>query len=198
MNGSDQELLRALSLGDEEAFHALFDRHWKKLFSFIYRFTKDEDQTKDILQDVFLYIWNRKHLLYAEESFLPYLNKVAKSNIMMSFRKDKIKLNGIDILMERLSRLEETDDQLMLKETQHVVDQELHKMPHNMRLCFILSRYEEKSIHDIANELNLSEQTVKNNISEALRRLRSSLESASMAYALLLLFDLLNKNLTYV
>jgi RNA polymerase sigma-70 factor (ECF subfamily) len=54
LNLPHKELLEAIAFGDEQAFHVLFNRHWKKMFSFVYRLTKDESHTKDILQDVFL------------------------------------------------------------------------------------------------------------------------------------------------
>ena len=179
---SDKELLQDMALGNEQAFHTLFKRYWKGLFSFVYQLTKDESHTKDILQDVFLYAWKNKENLYADQSFLPYLNTVARSHVMTAFRKDKIRLQGVDMLLKNIERTASSDDQLLFKELKQSVDSELLKMPLNMRLCFQLRRYEDKSIRDIADELKLSEQTVKNNISEALRRLRHSVEHGSLIY----------------
>lgn len=188
---SDKELLQEIALGDELAFQMLFNRHWKALFSYVYRLTRDESHTKDILQDVFMYVWNNRETLYSAESFLPYLNTVARNNVMTAFRKDKIRLQGADVLLDNVGRSVAADDQLLLKEVKQSVDNELLKMPFNMRLCFQLSRYEDKSIRDIAAELKLSEQTVKNNISEALRRLRISVEQGSLIYLSLLVAGLM-------
>ncbi|WP_114936646.1 RNA polymerase sigma factor [Mucilaginibacter endophyticus] len=182
INQSDKELLQDIALGNEQAFQMLFNRHWKSLFSFVYRLTRDEDHTKDILQDVFLYLWKNRENLYAGDSFLPYLNTVARSNVMSAFRKDKVRLQGVEVLSEAIKLSDNSDEQLLLKEVTLTVDAELSKMPFNMRQCFRLSRYEDKSIREIAAELKLSEQTVKNNISEALRRLRISVEQGSLIY----------------
>jgi RNA polymerase sigma-70 factor (ECF subfamily) len=84
--------------------------------------------------------------------------------------------------LETVKLSDGSDEQLLLKEVTQTVDAELSKMPVNMRQCFRLSRYEDKSIREIAAELKLSEQTVKNNISEALRRLRISVEQGSLIY----------------
>jgi RNA polymerase sigma-70 factor (family 1) len=184
---SDKELVRAMSSGDQAAFTILFNRHWKDLFSFVHKLTQDENETKDILQDVFVHIWKNRDKLYANESFLPYLNTVAYSNVMMAFRRSKIKLQGTNTLLQMVDRSMESDDRLLYKEAKQSVDHELEKMPFNMRQCFRLSRYEEKSIREIAAELGLSEQTVKNNISEALRRLRLSIGQGSLLYFSLLL-----------
>lgn len=185
---SDKELLMAMSSGDQHAFTILFNRHWKELFSFVHRLTKDESETKDILQDVFVHIWKNRERLYANDSFLPYLNTVAYSNIMMSFRRSKIELQGTDTLLQMVERSMESDDHLLYTEAKQSVDRALEKMPINMRQCFRLSRYEDKSIREIAAELGLSEQTVKNNISEALRRLRLSMGQGSLLYFTLLIF----------
>jgi RNA polymerase sigma-70 factor (ECF subfamily) len=182
INQSDKELLQDIALGNEQAFQMLFNRHWKSLFSFVYRLTRDEDHTKDILQDVFLYLWKNRENLYAGDSFLPYLNTVARSNVMSAFRKDKVRLQGVEVLSEAVKLSDSSDEQLLLKEVTQTVDVELSKMSFNMRQCFRLSRYEDKSIREIAVELKLSEQTVKNNISEALRRLRISMEQGSLIY----------------
>lgn len=185
---SDKELLMAMSSGDQHAFTILFNRHWKELFSFVHRLTKDESETKDILQDVFVHIWKNRERLYANDSFLPYLNTVAYSNVMMSFRRSKIELQGTDTLLQMVERSMESDDHLLYTEAKQSVDHALEKMPINMRQCFRLSRYEDKSIREIATELGLSEQTVKNNISEALRRLRLSMGQGSLLYFTLLIF----------
>lgn len=179
---SDKELLAAISTGDGQAFDTLFDRHWKTLYSFVYSLTRDESHTKDVLQDVFLYVWKNRESLYAEQSFLPYLNAVARNNVLMAFRRDKVRVQGTEVLLGRPARQEEADDRLLLKEVQQSVDQELEKMPANMRACFRLSRFEDKTIREIAAELNLSEQTVRNNISEALQRLRKSVAQGSLVY----------------
>jgi len=184
---SDKELLRAMSSGNQAAFTVLFQRHWKALFSFVHKLTQDESETKDILQDVFVYIWSNRENLYANESFLPYLNTVAYSNVMMAFRRNKIKLQGADTLLQMVERSMESDDRLLYAEAKQSVDHALEKMPVNMRQCFRLSRYEDKSIREIAAELRLSEQTVKNNISEALRRLRLSIGQGSLLYFSILL-----------
>jgi len=184
INQSDKELLQGIVREDEQAFQVLFDRHWKSLFSFVYRLTRDESQTKDILQDVFIDVWNNRSNLYSENSLLPYLNTIARNKVMSAFRKDKVRLQGADILLENINRAVQSDEQLLFKEVKKSVDDELSKMSFNMRACFQLSRYEDKTIREIAVELGLSEQTVKNNISEALRRLRVTVKQGSLLYLL--------------
>lgn len=183
---SDKELLDAVRTGSEQAFQCLFDRHWKALYAFVFRLLNDEDQTKDILQNTFLELWNKKDTLLVNDSLLPYLAKVAKNDVISLFRRDKVRLEGVETLVENLQRTAYSDERLLTNELQQAIDEELTKMPLNMQRCFQLSRYENKSIRDIASELLLSEQTVKNNISDALRRLRQALSSNPAGYFALL------------
>ncbi|WP_111634502.1 RNA polymerase sigma factor [Pedobacter cryoconitis] len=189
---SDRELVKDMNEGDETAFQCLFDFHWDTLYAFVYRLINDEDQTKDILQNVFLEVWNKKDTLLIDDSILPYLYKIAKNDVMSLFRRNKVRLDGNDILIRNLKRSSATDDRIIAKQLQDVIDLELEKMPFNVRQCFQLSKYEHKSIREIALELTLSEQTVKNNISEALRRLRFCLNDSSLGYLSVLIPFLLN------
>lgn len=128
---SDKELLALVAADDEQAFSALFNRYWKNLFSFVYRLTREENDTKDILQDVFIYIWKNRQSLYSGDSFLPYLNTVARSNVIMAFRRDKVRLQGMNVLLENITRSAQSDDQLLLKDARQTLDGELAKMPSN-------------------------------------------------------------------
>ncbi|PTS92901.1 RNA polymerase sigma-70 factor [Pedobacter sp. HMWF019] len=192
---SDKELLEDIGKGYETAFQYLFDRHWNTLYTFVYRLIKDEDQTKDILQNIFLEIWNKKEILLIEESILPYLYKIAKNDVMSLFRRNRVRLDGHEVLIRNLKKSSAADDGIIVRQLQEVIDLELAKMPLNMRQCFQLSKYEHKSIREIALELMLSEQTVKNNISEALKRLRFCLNNESLGYMSMLITILLNLSL---
>ena len=189
---SDQELAEAIRNDDENAFECIFERHWQPLYAFVYKMITDKDQTKDILQNTFLEVWKRRESLFADESLLPLLIKIAKNEVISLFRKDKVRLAGDEILVRNLQREDLPDDKLMAAELQDAIDSELIKMPLNMRKCFHLSRYENMSIKDIAAELLLSEQTVKNNISEALKRLRHALTNNQSGYLALLIPVLIN------
>ncbi|OOQ57787.1 RNA polymerase sigma factor [Mucilaginibacter pedocola] len=191
---TDKELLKEISAGDQGAFSTLFDRHWKPLFSFVYHLCQDEDSTKDILQDVFLYVWDHRSSLAVGDNIRPYLNTIARNSVIDSFRKDKVRLLGTDVLLADLQRVPQSDEHLLLHETQLGIDAELKKMPYNMQSCFRLSRFEDLSIREIAVKLGISEQTVKNNISEALRRLRTGIKENSVVYFALIAINTFSNN----
>jgi RNA polymerase sigma-70 factor (family 1) len=184
--------VEAMRLGDENAFECIFERHWKPLYAFVYKMITDSDQTKDILQNTFLEVWKRRETLFAADSLFPFLLTISKNEVISSFRKDKVRLVGDEILAANLQRAALPDDKLMAAELQDAIDLELVKMPLNMRQCFHLSRYDNLSIREIAIELLLSEQTVKNNISEALKRLRQALTTNHSGYLAMLILVISN------
>lgn len=179
---TDSELIDSIRNGDHGAFEQLFDRYWDFLFAIIYRRLQDEDQTKDLVQDIFIYIWNNRKTIYAEPTLEPLLVRTARNQIVSLYRKEQVRLVGEHELLQKLSRMDETDDLLLSKEVGQLIDEELTKMPMNMRKCFQLSRKEGKTISEIALQLLLSEQTVKNNISEALKRLKTGLGTYHAEY----------------
>lgn len=191
---TDTELIDRIKNDDHGAFQQLFERYWDFLFAVIYRRLQDEDQTKDLVQDIFIHLWNNRRTLYATPSLEPLLVSSARNQIVSLHRKQQVRLMGEQELLYKIGRMEETDDMLLSKEIGQLIDEELVKMPLNMRRCFQLSRKEGKSITEIALELLLSEQTVKNNLSEALKRLRSGLGGYHAEYlSSLLLIQLLLK-----
>jgi RNA polymerase sigma-70 factor (family 1) len=171
-NKSDIELLKAIQSGDDEAFKNVFDVYWKRLYSVVMNLVGDEDHTKDILQNTFITFWNKRNSLIIADSLWPYLIKIARNDVIDQFRKNKVRLEGAELLINDLQYYDTVEEVMISRELQTVIDSEIVNMPLNMKLCFELSRHEEKSIREIASELRLSEQTVKNNISEALKRLR--------------------------
>jgi len=189
---SDRELTEEMRYGSESAFQAVFERHWKPLYAFVFRLVNDEDQTKDILQNTFLDIWKRREQLFAADSLMPLLIKIAKNEVISLFRKDKVRLAGDEILIRNLQQIASADEQLIVNELQGEIDKELVKMPVNMRQCFHLSKYENRSVKEIAEELMLSEQTVKNNISEALKRLKMALLVSNSGYLALIVPVVIN------
>jgi DNA-directed RNA polymerase specialized sigma24 family protein len=86
---SDQELLNKCKLNDERAFNALFDRYFKRLYTFGFSLVQDEDVAKEIAMDVMLRLWQKKGDLVIETELLPYLFRSVKNAIYNYWRKAK-------------------------------------------------------------------------------------------------------------
>lgn len=158
--------------GDQKAFEELYELYWPEVYTMIYRRINDREVTKDILQEIFINLWNYRHRIIAERSLAPWLNSAAKRQTISWYRKQISTKQRETFYQESGTLIVPAPTELETKELQELLDLEIEKMPDNMKLAFRLSRFENKSIREIATELSLSEQTVRNNISMALERLR--------------------------
>lgn len=167
----DTELLSSIQADDRHAFAELVHRYSDILFRFIQRRVACVEDSEDILQDVFVSLWNLRHRITIERSLYPYLFKTAKYKIIDWTINEQRKVARAEILLQKQHGeliSPTSEEELLAKELASLIDMEIDKMPTTMKSAFSLSRKEAMSIKDIATELALSEQTVKNNISLAL------------------------------
>ncbi|MDR3011400.1 MAG: sigma-70 family RNA polymerase sigma factor [Sphingobacterium sp.] len=167
----DTELFAGIQANDRHAFSELVNRYSAILFRFIQRRVSCIEDSEDILQEVFVSLWNNRHKINIEYSLYPYLFKAAKYKIIDWTIQEQRKVARAEALLQTYQTQSTTatsEEELLAKELSALIEQEIDKMPTSMKSAFSLSRKESMSIKDIATELALSEQTVKNNISLAL------------------------------
>lgn len=167
----DTDLFTRIQADDRYAFSELVNRYSEILFRFIQRRVSCSEDSEDILQEVFVSLWNQRHKITIEISLYPYLFKAAKYKIIdWTINQQKKVIHSEKLLVSFQEELisHTAEDELLAKELAILIDTEIDKMPTTMKSAFSLSRKESMSIKDIASELAISEQTVKNNISLAL------------------------------
>jgi len=158
--------------GDQSAFEALYHRYWPEIYTMIYRRIGDREVAKDIVQDIFINLWRHRSRVVAERALAPWLNAVAKKQAVSWYRKEMALRRRETSYQEAETLVAPATTGLETGELHDILEREIEKMPANMKKSFRLSRYEDKSIREISVELSLSEQTVRNNISMALDRLK--------------------------
>jgi RNA polymerase sigma-70 factor (family 1) len=176
---SDSELFEELKKDNKMAFSILFDRYSDILFRFIQKRIESIPDVEDIIQEVFISMWNRRIKIEVGDSIYPYLFKAAKYEMidwLIKSEKRNRHLDYLEINKDQYLIGTTSEDELIAKELAKLLENEMSRMPDTMRSIFRLSRSEDMSIKDIANQLSLSEQTVKNNVSMALNRLKFKLK----------------------
>lgn len=172
---SDAELFQAVQKGDASAFKALYDKHWERIYLKACQ-RVDKDTAKDMVQEVMATFWRRRAeiSINKEGDIGRYLFTAIKYRVIShyAYSKEEIRSAGF---FEPLGD-QPAWDSLETKELKNFIDAEIGRLPARMQEVFRLSREEDVSIGDIAGKLGISEQTVKNQLSEALRRLRTALE----------------------
>lgn len=185
----DIELVRRLQAGDVEAFDLIYKKYSGKLYSFGLKYLRSTAEAEELVQSIFLKIWeNHKHI-DKELSFKSYLFTIAYNDICKLFRKRNYLQKFIsDTIAENPQfsfEIEEgIDYQSILERVQQIVD----KLPERQKTIFLKSRQEGKSTKEIAEEIGLSPGTIDNYISETLRFIRRRLHNED--FALLLFFSL--------
>ncbi|MEM9856925.1 MAG: RNA polymerase sigma-70 factor [Bacteroidota bacterium] len=171
---SDLELLELTKKGNEFAFSKLFDRYWKDLYRFGFDILHDDDQTKDAVQEVFCRIWiNRTKLNVSNPK--SYFIKAVKNRVL-----DQLKLNSFkeydDQFLIDEPAVNHVEEAIEYRETNAHILSQLDQLPKKSKEIFFLSRYSNLSNQEIANRLSMSKRTVEWHISEALKRLRKSMQ----------------------
>lgn len=176
-NLTDKELLKKVRLGSERAFSVLFDRYKSMLFRHIYQRIKSVVESEEILQNIFISVWKNRETIVIDNSVCPYLMGAAKNCIFEFYARTAKDLAHSQLFLALPEPIEyPAEDFIVARELEYLIDIEIQKLPLTMQQIFILSRKQHTSIREIASILNLSEQTVKNNITLALKHLRLKLD----------------------
>ena len=188
--GDERELLARLANGDEEAYTRLLRRYWNSIYSMAITYLKSPQQAQDIVQDVFLKLWDKREQLTEVEKPEAWLFTVARNLIIDGFRKKiaaPLPKQYIDIPeSEALSPFHLYEQ----KQVQRSVHEAIDLLPATRREIFLLSRNEGLTYEEIADRLKLSHASVKGHIAKALNFIREylSLHTDHMAYLLILVF----------
>ncbi|MNK01727.1 ECF RNA polymerase sigma factor SigL [compost metagenome] len=173
---SDQELSSFLAQEDGDAFAEIYNRYWALLFRHARRMTKDDDLAKDIVQDVFISLWDKATERQFNFSLSSYLYTTVRNRILNMYDKEKVRSNYLSSLTEFISHGENVTDHLLReRQLSARIEHEISLLPRKMRTIFEMSRKENMSYKVIAADLELSDNTVKKQISNAIKILRLKL-----------------------
>lgn len=173
---SDEKLLSRIRHGDAQAFDALFNRHWEKLYKAAFARLNDSDDAQDIVQEVLISFWNRREQTEIKTSLEGYLLGAVKLRVISHFRSRKVRERQLLEALDRVNILENSiSDIADYLELEQTLENAVTAMPEMLRNIYLL-RSDNLSIKEIAARTGLADQTVKNYISEVLRRLRVALK----------------------
>jgi len=178
-NLSEQLLLTKCGDGDTLAFRELYQQYKSFVFGVVYARLNSKEDARDITQDIFVSLWTSRQQLRQVKDFKIYLYVFSRNHVISAYRKKNIRIKGESYLVEQIDQLSySAEDHRLANELTSHIDQFVDQLPETMRSCYSLSKNEGKKNGEIADLLNISEKTVRNNVSEALKRLRLSLQSS--------------------
>ena len=166
---------------NEQLLKSLFEAHYTSLVRTAFRFLNNLPAAEDLVQEVFCTLWEKRTDLHIE-SYEGYLRRAVFNRCITAIKNNKAN-TFIDIEEETwpVTSYHATDQNILAKETAYKIDVAINSLPTACRTVFLLSRFENLSNKEIAQELNLSVKTVENQMTKALRILKTALLSIYFA-----------------
>jgi len=173
----DIELVKRLKKGDIEAFDSIYEKYSGSLYAFGMKYLRISSEVEELVQLVFMKIWENRKQIDMELSFRAYLFKITYNDICKIFRRRNYLRRFIsEALYENSELSSETEENIDYQFTLARVTQLVDMLPERQRIIFRKSRLDGMTTKEIAKEMGLSPGTVDNYISEALKLLRNRLK----------------------
>ncbi|QQT24801.1 RNA polymerase sigma-70 factor [Sphingobacterium spiritivorum] len=174
---SDKELMVLTKADNQHAFSTLYSRYKQTLSVHAYQKTGDLEQAKDLVQELFTNLWDRRSTLPDIMNVQGYLHTILRNRILDYIAHLRVESKYLDSLQEFINTGQCVTDQ-HIAETEFLlfIEQTVNAFPPKMREVYSMSRQTPKSHREIAEELGISEFTVKNHIKTALKIIRSKLD----------------------
>ncbi|MCR8668709.1 sigma-70 family RNA polymerase sigma factor [Aestuariibaculum sp. M13] len=165
-------LLNHLKNGNEDAFSYLIKKYHKKLLHYTISLTRDYNLAQDIVQEVYLDLWNERRKLKDTSLINNYMYKIAYHKFINNYHKNKAISALEKKYMNELERIFEDKNDKLLKEKVLLIEKGIHKLPKKCKETFILSKKEGLTNQEIAEYLNISLKTVEGHLTKAYNILR--------------------------
>ncbi len=173
---TDDEIIERIQLDDAASFENLYNRYWHSLFIFSKKLVNSHSDAQDIVQNIFISLWEKRHSLTISHSLQSYLFQAVRYRALNKLKELLDTPMDIETVHERfLPIVNDFIQALEHDELAQTIEQHVEALPNRTREIFRMSRYEHLSIEEISKALGLSEQTVKNQISMALQSLREGI-----------------------
>lgn len=170
---SDRELAALLAEGSQGAFSEIYNRYSTLLFVYAVKKLHDQEEARDIVQEIFVSLWKNRSSHPLHTSLAAYLYQSVRNRAFDIFVHKQTEQRYMDALQSLLDEGESvTDDLIREKEVAALIERQIRALPPRMREVFELSRKQHLSHRAIADKLQISEQTVTKQVKKALKALR--------------------------
>jgi len=179
-------LLEKVKDGSKHAFNLLFEKYWEKAYSDAYKRLKNEEDAKDIVQEIFTKIWLNRQTLTIE-NFPAYLHVAIRNNVIKLLSKQKPFHPFFDILENIPQKNSSADSNLLWNEFLESYEALLQKMPPKRQEIFRLRYHENQTTSDISLQLGITRKTVQNQLGKAILSLKVALHIISLTGLILII-----------
>ncbi len=180
-NISDSELARKISIGQKPAYQELFERYAQRIYKFSYTYLKNKGDAEELVQDVFLKIWEKREMLDHTKNIKSFIFKIAVNTIYDFIRRKNIENAFNDFSKTNFKA--ETDNTwhtVIFEDMQQNLQSLILQLPEQQQKIFQLSKMEGLTNDEIAANLNLSKRTVENHLYRAISFLKEHFRDESL------------------
>ncbi len=178
-NPDDKILIHQIKDNDEKAFRLLFNRYYKNMLVAANRILKDQSVSQDAAQDVFVLLWKNRANLSEDINIKAYLNRAAVNKALTILKKRKKTVSESEnTLVNEVDTARNPDTILNQKELKKLVHDAIDQLPEKRRIIFTMCRLQGFSHKEIAKELDISTKTIENQITQAVKQLRTIIKSS--------------------
>ena len=183
---TDNELIDLIRNDDSSAFEVLYRRYWQKLFVTALNKTQDDDLSKEIVQEIFVDLWERRASLQIT-NVPAYLQTATRFKVISAYKAElQTQIEFLEIPTNQ-----STSDQLDLEDFERALSAAVQLLPEKTRDIFVLNRLENRTVKEIAVTLQIPERTIEYHITQSLRFLRLHLQDFFLSQGICILQFLL-------
>ncbi len=185
-NLSDVGLLNLLRESDHAAYTEIYNRYFYLMYTHAYKKLRDEEQAKDVIQDLFTNLWFKREFEIKMNNLAGYLYTSVRNKIFDLFAHQQVEEKYVDSMKSYLAinKSISADYRVRENELRAYIEKEIQKLPPKMKRIFELSRKEQLSHQEIAERLNTTRDNVSTQLTAALRRLKTKLGLIAYIYFL--------------
>jgi RNA polymerase sigma-70 factor (ECF subfamily) len=185
------EIIASLSRGDQHAFRHVYDFYKDRLYYFLLKFCKDPDVAEELMQSFFVKLWEKRKTLRSDTNFEAFLFTIAKHHafdyLKSRSREQLCELHEFHSLIPSLNL---TEQAIFFQELQSITTDAIESLPEKRQIIFRMQHEEGLNVAQIAEMLDISPNTVKVQLSKAVKAIRAQVQSkGEVILALLMIFD---------
>lgn len=173
---NDTSTIRLLKEGNERAFEQLYRKYYRGLCAFAFQYVQEKEECEEIVQDVMMWLWENRAMLYPEMSVKSLVFTMVKNKCLNSITHLQMKQRVHESLYATFEKQFEDPDLYLENELMALLDKSIEGLPPDYRAAFKMNRFDQLTYHEIAGRMNVSAKTIAYRISQALKILRENLK----------------------
>lgn len=178
MSEEIHKTIKEVAAGDPESFRVLFARYSSRIYLFALKLTRSKETAEEVVQDVFLKIWDDRLNLTVIENFEAYIHVVTRNHCYNILKRMAAEARAkVAIGKEMCEMHTETEESIILHDYQHLLHRVVEQLPAQQRTVYSLCHGEGLKYEEAAERLHISKFTVKTHMQQALRAIRANLGS---------------------